>query len=226
MPAAPGVEILPSVTSSSQGVARAGHHLIGTMAELPTFVQSRPLTREALEYAGRFHEGQEREADHAPFILHPLEVAAILDGFGFDDSITAAAVLHDSLEETEMTEAQIEKRFGARVARLVEVLTEPELRASEGERKGALREQIAIADGDAAAIFAADKISKTRELRLRRTWDPGYADDPATTMKTEHYWKSLSMLEQTLDEHPLVKQLRFELEAIRAWPPHTAAGEQ
>jgi len=196
------------------------------MAELPTFVQSRPLTRAALEYAGRFHQGQEREADHAPFILHPLEVAAILDGFGFDDSTTAAAVLHDSLEQSEMTGAQIEERFGPRVARLVDILTEPELSGSEGDRKGALREQVAIADGEAAAIFAADKISKTRELRIRRTWDPGYADDPATTMKTDHYWKSLSMLEEALGEHPLVGQLRFELEAMRAWPPHTGVGDR
>jgi (p)ppGpp synthase/HD superfamily hydrolase len=187
--------------------------------ELPTFLRSRPLTTAALEYASEFHAGQERESDRAPFILHPLEVASILESYGFEDSVTAAAVLHDTLESTDATSGGIEERFGARVAGVVQALTEQELDAPETIRKTTLREQVARADTEAAAIFAADKVSKTRELRIRLSRDPSFGRDPMAGVRLEHYWKSLEMLEGVLGDHPLVGQLRFELEAMRALPP-------
>jgi (p)ppGpp synthase/HD superfamily hydrolase len=192
-------------------------------AEVPTFVKARPLTRAALEYASRMHEGQEREADHAPFVLHPLEVASLLDAYGFDDAVTAAAVLHDALEDTDATGDEIAERFGPRVARLVSALTEPDLALPEPARKAALRDQIAGANREAAAIFAADKVSKVRELRIRLSRQPGLGGEPAAETRVDHYWQSLAMLETVLGRHPLVGQLRFELEAMRALPPREAS---
>jgi (p)ppGpp synthase/HD superfamily hydrolase len=191
--------------------------------ELPTFVRTRPLTHAAVRYADELHAGQERDGDHAHFMLHPLEVAALLDSFGCPDVVTAAAVLHDTLEETGATREQLEERFGARVAELVAMLTEPQLDDSVGVRKGALRDQVARADREVAEIFAADKISKLKELRIRLTLDPGFGEQPAGLEKLDHYWKSLSLLEARLGDHPLVGQLRFELEALRVFPPREAS---
>src|SRR3954466_9013631 len=68
------------------------------------------------EGAADRHEGERRELDGAPFLLHPLEVAALLSGRGLDDEVIAAAVLHDVVEQTDATVAGIRERFGERVA--------------------------------------------------------------------------------------------------------------
>jgi hypothetical protein len=190
-----------------------------TEAALPTFVNDRPLTRAALAFATRAHDGDTRDGDGAPFILHPLEVASLLSSRDCRDEVTAAAILHDTLEDTEATPEQIHARFGSDVARLVCALTEAEQVEDERERKAALRDQVEDADRDAAMIFAADKLSKVRELRIRLYADPPFAARPGGQRKLEHYWCSLLVLERALGDEPLVRQLRFELEAICDLPP-------
>lgn len=190
---------------------------------LPTFVQDRPLTRAALAFASRAHDGDTRDGDGAPFILHPLEVASLLSSCDCRDEVTAAAVLHDTLEDTEATTDQLRARFGSDVARLVRCLTEDDRIADERERKSALRGQVATADGDVAKIYAADKLSKVRELRIRLHAEPDFAARAVGRRKLDHYWRSLAMLECTIGGDPLVRQLRFELEAIRDLPPRNTS---
>jgi (p)ppGpp synthase/HD superfamily hydrolase len=188
---------------------------------VPTFLRDRPVTRAAFAVAARAHGGDRREADGAPFILHPLEVAALLSSCGCSDEVTAAAMLHDTLEDTAVTGQQIEAEFGSEVAHLVRCLTEDGSIGDHRERKSALRGQVAGCDCEAAKIYAADKLSKVRELRIRLRAEPAFAVQPERRRKLDHYWRSLTMLEQTLGRHPLVNQLRFELEAIRDLPPRT-----
>jgi hypothetical protein len=75
------------------------------------------------------------------------------------------------------------------------------------------------------AIYAADKVAKARELRARvsfgRAAEPPESDDVAA--KLDHYEKSLEMLEAVMPGLPVVRQLRFELEALRAMPPRDAS---
>ena len=181
----------------------------------PSFVDELPLTCRALEFAAEQHRGQQREADHAPFILHPLEVAQLLRGRDYPDAVVAAGVLHDVIEDTDVDAAELEHRFGTRVAALVTAVSEPTGRGDYSERKARLREAIAAADADAAAVFAADKVAKARELRISLARDPGHVD----AAKLEHYWASLALLEHRLGHHPLVRQFRFELETLELLPP-------
>jgi hypothetical protein len=84
-----------------------------------------------------------------------------------------------------------------------------------------LREQIAEFGPDATAVYAADKVAKVRELRSRATRGENVLDvrNEAARVKLEHYLASLGMLEQITPKHPLVGQLRFELEMLSALPP-------
>ena len=189
--------------------------------QFPSFVDALPLTRRALEFAAERHRGQRREADDAAFILHPLEVAQLLRNRDYPDEIVAAGVLHDSLEDTDATPREVEDRFGAEVARLVCAVSEPPGEGSYADRKARLRASIAEAGPDAAAVYAADKVAKARELRLTLARDWSAAASPGTADKLEHYWASLVLLESILDRHPLVSQLRFELEALATLPPRT-----
>ena len=135
--------------------------------DFPTFFDDLPITRRALEFAAARHTGQRRAADQAPFILHPLEVAQLLRGRDYPDEVIAAGVLHDVIESAGVGHAELEERFGQHVAALVSAVTEPSTEGGYRERKAALRDAVASAEPDAVAIYAADKVAKLRELRIR-----------------------------------------------------------
>jgi (p)ppGpp synthase/HD superfamily hydrolase len=186
---------------------------------IPTFLRRLPRARAAVEYAAALHAGQRRDSDAAPMILHPLEVAALLYNAGYDETVVTAAVLHDTLEDTAADPANIRARFGDPVADLVSALTEDPQIESFTERKAALRDQVSRVGAQATAVYAADKIAKVRELRARAAHDPAALSGPTGRRRIEHYQYSLEMLEAHAAEHPLVRQLRFELEALHALPP-------
>jgi HD domain len=179
-----------------------------------------PLASGALAFAREQHEGQRRGSDAAPFILHPLEVAALLFNSGHAEPVVAAAILHDTVEDTAVGLNEIRERFGEEVAGLVAAVTEDAEIEDPAERKAALRRQVAEAGPDASSIYAADKVTKVRELRGRLTLDPELLDgDPDERLRLDHYRESLLMLEEMTPDHPQVRQLRFELEALRGLPP-------
>lgn len=196
------------------------------MPQFPTFVEGLPLTRGALEFAAERHDGQRRDADDAAFILHPLEVAQLLRSYGYPDEMVAAGVLHDSLENTDATPLELEQLFGSRVAALVCEVSEPSPTGTWAERKASLRDSIAHAGADAAVVYAADKVAKVRELRLRLARDGSAAASLDTAERLDHYWASLAMLERRLPDDPLVMKLRFELEALATLPPGVPAEAQ
>ena len=179
------------------------------------FVERSPLTREALELASRWHEGQTRDIGDIPFVTHPVEVACLLHEAGYPDDVVAAGVLHEVLEDTEVTRADLERRFGERVSDLVAAVSEDPSIEDEAERKAALRAQVTTAGEDAAAIFAADKISKTRELRKRARRGRFDRRDRA---KLDHYEASLDLLSVALPGSDLVEWLRTELEQVEPQP--------
>jgi hypothetical protein len=148
------------------------------------------------------------ESDHAPFIAHPIVVGRLLHCDGQPDEVIAAGLLHDLLEKTRTTSPELQRRFGARVARLVESVSDDPSIVDYEQRKSQLRDRVAHAESDTLAIFAADKIAKVRELaRL----PPERLRDPQTRAKLAHYRASLEMLRQTDAAGTLVDLLDAEL---------------
>jgi guanosine-3',5'-bis(diphosphate) 3'-pyrophosphohydrolase len=92
---------------------------------------------EALQFAAHKHRAQRRkDADASPYINHPLEVATILATTGAINDLATllAAVLHDTIEDTETTPEELEKRFGPEVRSLVLEVTDDK-RLPKEERK-------------------------------------------------------------------------------------------
>ncbi|HWK25430.1 MAG TPA: HD domain-containing protein [Solirubrobacter sp.] len=184
----------------------------------PPYALNRALVAEAVTWAAELHGDQRREADHAAFILHPLEVAALLNGRGYDDEVVAAGVLHDSVENTDATVEDVRARFGDRCAAIVAAVSEDPAIEDYTARKAALRAAAFAGGPDVRAVYAADKVAKARELRAQAARDPAVLRDPQVARKLEHYDESLAMLRRA-GGHPMVDQLAFELWALRTFPP-------
>jgi (p)ppGpp synthase/HD superfamily hydrolase len=181
-----------------------------------SFVRDLPLTRAAIEFAQSHHGTQRREGDHAAFLLHPLEVASLLARSRYPDHVVAAAVLHDVLEDTDAGAAELERRFGPDVARLVELVSDDPAIDDEEERKDDVRERVRRAGGFAPAVYGADKVSKVRELRMQLATG---LDRREAEVKLKRHRRSLEMLEQRIPDSRVVDLLRFELEALERLPP-------
>ncbi len=132
-----------------------------------------PATNEALlnrayVYAMKAH-GEQKRASGDPYFSHPLEVAAILTDLKLDDSTIAAALLHDTIEDTPTTRAEIEQIFGHDIGVLVEGLTKLnklELVSKEAKQAENLRKLLlAIAeDVRVLLIKLADRLHNMRTL--------------------------------------------------------------
>ena len=78
----------------------------------------------AIKFATDAHAGQKRKMTNTPYILHPLEAAAIVASITTDEDVICAAVLHDTVEDTDVKAETIRSEFGDRVAELVSAETE------------------------------------------------------------------------------------------------------
>jgi (p)ppGpp synthase/HD superfamily hydrolase len=181
-----------------------------------SFLRDLPLAQAATEFACAHHAGQRREGDGAPFVLHPLEVASLLERSGYPDHVIAAAVLHDVLEDTDAQRSELESRFGPAVSELVALVSDDPAIPDEERQKDDVRERVRRAGGYAPVVYAADKVAKVRELRtlIARGVDPHQAE-----IKFKRYRKSLDMLDEQIPGSRLVELLRFELEALDELPP-------
>ena len=184
---------------------------------IPTSLGRLPLTRAAIVYAEQMHAGQ-RRPDGTAFILHPLEVASLLYRAGAPDHLVAAGVLHDLIEKTSTTAEELQARFEDDVTGLVLSVSDDDRISRYGARKAALRRQVAAAGEEALTLFAADKLSRLRELsrETARDRDPRSGRGRSRELRARrlrHYQRSLSLLEERLPESQLVRDLRTELEA-------------
>jgi (p)ppGpp synthase/HD superfamily hydrolase len=180
-----------------------------------------PVAQAALEFASIRHASRCREIDRAPFIAHPIEVGRLLSYAGWPEDVIAAGLLHDVLEKTETTGPELRRCFGPRIARLVKsVSTDPTV-ADDERRKRQLRNRVANDERATIAIFAADKISKVRELG---PLPPRRLDDPAIRVKLDHYQASLEMLRRAAPDLALVDQLHAELARLLAHAVTRAQG--
>jgi guanosine-3',5'-bis(diphosphate) 3'-pyrophosphohydrolase len=130
------------------------------------------VSRAAAEFAAASHDGQRRKYSDEPYIRHPARVADRVAGTGVDPEVVAAAWLHDVVEDCDVAVAELAARFGERVARLVEHLSEPPKwpgGPSRAERKAAYRRRLLVLQGrdaiDVHTIKAADCLDNIPSIR-------------------------------------------------------------
>jgi GTP pyrophosphokinase len=126
------------------------------------------MIERAFEKADAAHTGQLRKSGD-PFISHPLGVALILATLGLDETTIAAALLHDAVEDTELTLAEVESEMGFDVAALIDGVTKLEkikFRSAEQSRAENLRKMIVATARDVRVLLIkiADRLHNMRTL--------------------------------------------------------------
>lgn len=153
------------------------------------------LVDKAIVFATNAHQGTERRGKGYPYILHPLEAMAIVATIDNDPDLLAAAVLHDTVEDTEVTLEDLQREFGTHIAALVadetDVRTLPDGRElTWQERKKRDMDNLAAASREVKIVAMGDKLSNMRAISrdYRRkgdeVWQMFHVKEKAT-----HAWR-------------------------------------
>ncbi|MEE1114086.1 MAG: HD domain-containing protein [Eubacterium sp.] len=153
------------------------------------------IVDKAIIFAVKAHSGALRKTSNTPYIFHPLEDAAIVATLTDDREIQAAAVLHDTVEDTDATIEEITELFGERVAELVADESEDKMRDRPAAETWRIRKEESIARMQASddiavkILWLGDKLSNIRSFHRSylvlgdKLWEHFNQKDPM-----EHYW--------------------------------------
>ncbi len=149
------------------------HELIERVRAYDPQVDERPLNR-AYVFSMKAHGGQTRKSGD-PYFVHPLAVAAILTDLKADPATVVTALLHDVVEDTDVTVEEIRKRFGDEIARLVDGVTklsQIELKSEASKQAENFRKLVVAMADDVRVLLVklADRLHNMRTL--------GHVPDP------------------------------------------------
>jgi guanosine-3',5'-bis(diphosphate) 3'-pyrophosphohydrolase len=132
-------------------------------------VEDTGLLLRALAFAADKHRSQRRkDTEASPYINHPIAVAELLanEAWVLDVDVLVAAILHDTVEDTQTTNEELRATFGARVSSIVAEVTDDK-RLPKAERKRLQIEHARTASPEAQLVKLADKIVNLRDLATR-----------------------------------------------------------
>lgn len=177
----------------------------------------------AIEFASKAHEGTFRKGTKQPYIFHPLEVLSLVSLITDDDEILSAAVLHDTVEDTDVSIEDIIKEFGDRVAKLVSYETEDKRGQVNKSATWVDRKKEAIEalknneDIGSKMICLGDKVSNLRSFHLMlmqdgdKMWNNFNMNDPKM-----HYWyyNEIAKVLSELKDTAVYKEYIFLIDTI------------
>lgn len=166
------------------------------------------MINQAIIFATKAHEGQLRKVSQSPFIIHPLAVGCKLADAGADEDVVVAGILHDTVEDTDVTLDQIRDEFGDDIAELVDGCSENKELSWE-ERKANTIEFLETASEKVCIVTCADKIhnllvsvdgirEKGKDFFIH--FKKGYED------QKWYYGSIKDVLQRRISNHPLFQE--------------------
>jgi (p)ppGpp synthase/HD superfamily hydrolase len=175
----------------------------------------------ALVLAARSHRNQLRKGTDIPYIAHAVSVSILLIRHGFDEDLAIAGLLHDVVEDCGVALHVIEAEFGARVARLVDAVSEQKTSGGAElpweQRKASKLAQLRAGGPDVAALKAADAIHNARAISadLRQVGDAVWSRFKRGPEPTLGYYRAiLDAVRAALGDHPIVAELAEAVEEL------------
>ncbi len=173
------------------------------------------LLEKSVAFALRAHEGQVRKKSGTPYILHPMEAVTIASTLTDDREVLAAVMLHDTVEDTDVTLDEIRQEFGERVAQLVKGETEneyPEMTREESwamRKEESLRRLYANGDDSVKIMWISDKLSNARSMfriyeeKGDEMWNLFHQKDKRVQ---ERYYRSVADALKELSDTPAYRE--------------------
>ena len=183
------------------------------------------LVSEAIVFAAKAHDGMRRKKSEAPYILHPMEAAVIVGTMTDDQNLIAAAVLHDVVEDADITINEIEIKFGERVRQLVASETEDKRADRPPTETWRVRKEESLAvlkntdDLGVLMVWLGDKLANMRaiyrdfKVEGHAMWQRFNQKDPA---QQAWYYRSIVELTERIShtsawlEYKTLTELVFE----------------
>lgn len=122
------------------------------------------MINRAIELAAVAHKGQVRKGTDIPYITHVYAVGMMLAQAGCDQEVVAAGILHDTVEDTDLTLDTLQEEFGEKVAAIVEGCTEPDRDATWEARKQHTLEYLPTASRAVRLVACADKLHNASSM--------------------------------------------------------------
>jgi (p)ppGpp synthase/HD superfamily hydrolase len=177
---------------------------------------------DALRYAAHLHARQKRKGTPIPYVAHLLAVAGLVLENGGDEDQAIAALLHDAVEDQGgiPTLQEIRKRFGERVARIVDGCTDAYVHPKPPwrKRKEDYLAHLRLAEADVRLVSLADKLHNARSILrdLRRDGPQSLSRFNGGRSGTLWYYRSLVAIFQELDDSLMVAELAEAVDEIEA----------
>lgn len=172
----------------------------------------------ALEFAKTVHNGQTRKVTQIPYVSHPISVSQRIAQVSDDEDICIAGLLHDTIEDCDpygsVTVEILSKKFGARVATLVNQVTEQDKSLSWEERKEKAIVHIAKMDHAALLLKTADLLDNVTDLangveENGLAYFQAFKRGPQTTI--QHHREVYTALYKQWTENPLLPEVHTTL---------------
>ncbi len=177
------------------------------------------LVETALKIAVVSHTGQVRRSDGSPYIVHSVMVARMLDRAGFSDEVVAAALVHDVLEDTKVTESELRLALGDAVVDIVFGVSE-ETELPWEERKQKYIDRVTASGEAVRAVSVADKIHNAESLLAAAEVMGAEVWTVFNRGKQQKLWFESSLYDSLLPhfKHPLMARYKVLIDAMKLLP--------
>lgn len=170
----------------------------------------------ALQIASKAHRNQCRKNTDTPYIAHPAAVGMMVLRAGYSEDAVAAAILHDTVEDTELTLEDIEQEFGGKIAEIVAGCSEPDKSLPWKERKEHTVVFLKTASKEIRAVACADKLHNIRSIiqDYKQVGDKVW--DRFNAGKEQQKWYYTKIVESlgSQSSFPLLEELKREVDSL------------
>jgi len=170
---------------------------------------------EAIIFAAKKHSGQPRKGTDIPYIVHPVEVMKILIENKCSEKVIIAGILHDTIEDANVSPNKIKNKFGKDILQIVQSESEDKSKTWE-ERKQATIDHLKTASLETKLVCCADKLSNIRSMASdknivgNKLWERFNAPKE----RIQWYYKGVSSALPELEKYPMYQELNVLINEV------------
>lgn len=175
------------------------------------------IVEKAIIFAAKAHLGQTRKLTNIPYITHPYAVGMLLQKAGCTESVIAAGILHDTIEDTSITYEELTENFGGTVANLILAVSEPDKSLSWQERKQHTINMLKEASLEEIQVITADKLHNLKSIRADINMMGEKVWERFNRGRLDQHWYYSSIVKQIAHlnaEFALIRELENEVEEV------------